>query len=950
LAADKELLSQLLLHQICCCFRLQRAAAARPFAVALCAVDPSCLLAWAAVSEALEHFSDSGLLKEAAAWFWMEGQRRCNGASRPPSPMLAALVTSYGSFMSESLQKRWAALLIKAATPDDETSGVGAHGQAALGAAAATCQRAAAVAVRLPPLATADPCDLLRQAELAVMKEDWSTALLASQRALLSPLLSARSVLLTNAAQCHSKLAHGQVDRVLAATAAAVLNPASAKTLLRQAEALLALQLVQEAKHACAVGLQTPWSEQAAKEELLLLQRSLATLEGAQMPAFSAHAGSFPRARRAGKFSKDVCPADETEAEYMQQLRAMRELHAVFDQSFGIEQQVRALDPLKRASVPAFDEEAASGAWFAGADAHRCRQIVEGAREKAGLQFFDEIDAAETDMEKLWKSIEEHVPTRLGCLMEERFRWWATAPSGAVRFVHDDADGQKEPIRQCLSFPNHPFRPMIFAAGKTNVLTGTRHVDLTSLCYAEDVSTHAGSPTHFVGFGPHAACVAKSLIIIHLLSTPRAVDARSAVIDAVLEIWYSSTLQPSSAQHLRTAITALLERHQAGKHPLQLAVVALLRQWLVRHVSLQEARQLWLDGRPLKSVAAAANLKERVDRVAYCHYVLSGDVLPSTSASTGNPCMHVLPDGWHRAQDETIFDRIGAPLLLQKRMRSANIVLAVTAFLRDEIRRLHDLLSSGTVRADFRLSSLLEDRAASVRAIHSLQPWCIYWSNACDHMRPKEFHALARACSADEDTIHFALSLNWTRDVKGSWLFDFADASQRMEFIRLARSYHARLHEHGRLNDSDLPTAVGATFPVPPCTFLLPARDHLMNLCTPVLASHCKVPWREAFFHPRLAGGYVNAPSGSFEQGLYSALASRSTHLWFTFTYDPTVRMEAPQGLALCVNPRCVSRSIEEPSKELHCKRCWSAVYCSDACQRQDAAAHAPLCHDALPL
>jgi hypothetical protein len=63
----------------------------------------------------------------------------------------------------------------------------------------------------------------------------------------------------------------------------------------------------------------------------------------------------------------------------------------------------------------------------------------------------------------------------------------------------------------------------------------------------------------------------------------------------------------------------------------------------------------------------------------------------------------------------------------------------------------------------------VEPRARAVQAkIRSLKPHTISWSNVCDYYHPADFHAMAKACSAPEDTVHHLHSMNWIRDVKGA--------------------------------------------------------------------------------------------------------------------------------------------------------------------------------------
>ena len=42
-----------------------------------------------------------------------------------------------------------------------------------------------------------------------------------------------------------------------------------------------------------------------------------------------------------------------------------------------------------------------------------------------------------------------------------------------------------------------------------------------------------------------------------------------------------------------------------------------------------------------------------------------------------------------------------------------------------------------------------------ISSIRSLEPYAISWSNVPDYMHPADFHKLAQAVSAPEDTVHF---------------------------------------------------------------------------------------------------------------------------------------------------------------------------------------------------
>lgn len=84
------------------------------------------------------------------------------------------------------------------------------------------------------------------------------------------------------------------------------------------------------------------------------------------------------------------------------------------------------------------------------------------------------------------------------------------------------------------------------------------------------------------------------------------------------------------------------------------------------------------------------------------------------------------------------------------------------------------------LRFQWLTSSLLQVRLGTVEplatttlaAIRNLQPYTISWSNVPDYIAPAEFHKMARAVSANEDTVHFMHSMNWVKDVMGAFHID----------------------------------------------------------------------------------------------------------------------------------------------------------------------------------
>lgn len=70
-----------------------------------------------------------------------------------------------------------------------------------------------------------------------------------------------------------------------------------------------------------------------------------------------------------------------------------------------------------------------------------------------------------------------------------------------------------------------------------------------------------------------------------------------------------------------------------------------------------------------------------------------------------------------------------------------------------------------------RLGAVTPSSRALHAAIKALTPWTLSWSNVPDYYHPRDFHAMARACSADANTVHRSHSMNWVMVGWGAWLY-----------------------------------------------------------------------------------------------------------------------------------------------------------------------------------
>ena len=71
-----------------------------------------------------------------------------------------------------------------------------------------------------------------------------------------------------------------------------------------------------------------------------------------------------------------------------------------------------------------------------------------------------------------------------------------------------------------------------------------------------------------------------------------------------------------------------------------------------------------------------------------------------------------------------------------------------------------------SLQVELRLATVAPDALTTLAEIRALQPSTVSWSNVVDYCAPADFHAMARRCSREKDTVHNMYSMNWVLDVK----------------------------------------------------------------------------------------------------------------------------------------------------------------------------------------
>eukprot|EP00415_Alexandrium_ostenfeldii_P001672 UN1672 len=141
-------------------------------------------------------------------------------------------------------------------------------------------------------------------------------------------------------------------------------------------------------------------------------------------------------------------------------------------------------------------------------------------------------------------------------------------------------------------------------------------------------------------------------------------------------------------------------------------------------------------------------------------------------------------------------------------------------------------------------------------------------------MAPKVFHRLARACSANGDTIHYGYSMNWGAETYGTCIMDTDNLAVRADVIKGA-------HDMLQMTSTVAPGGH---------LLLLPPFDTPLNYTGYYLAMLLHKHWVRHFFAAERAGPGVQV--GCTQMHTYNPLAHNSVRLTMLWTYDESIQLQ----------------------------------------------------------
>ena len=456
------------------------------------------------------------------------------------------------------------------------------------------------------------------------------------------------------------------------------------------------------------------------------------------------------------------------------------------------------------------------------------------------------------------------IPSRLEWLMKCPPRG-SVCPEDVVGTIH-------YPDFQRQAFTNQAYRKELLSLGTVHVAVG--FVDLGVLLSC-DLGPRGAGPLRFVGVELSAFAVAKSLVIWQMVLNAAQSRSNSAAALSALQVWFSSTWEQSTAIAFRDAV--LVVRKQSTLYGANADVSRLLDHWAAsKGVPLRSARAQWADLVTYggSSISNFVNLQDRTEMAAY---ELTGDVfVGKTKQLCGSICWWDCPDGTPpNVKDQTFLAAIDLRVVMQERAQSQSFFHAAEAYLLRRMLKMVNWARTGTVV----VSAMIGNVADLIEQIAAMQPWTMSWSNVADYYKASDFHRIARACSINGDTMHFAYSMNWSTDVSGAHILDYSQPEARASIFEAGNESMTRMYT---LFDWK-------------STLRFPPPQNPMNIADHGLALHYKKAWSKHWFAVAQREGSCQV--GNLESASWNPLTSTGSNtILFTFTYDPEITFNIPKG------------------------------------------------------
>eukprot|EP01080_Neovahlkampfia_damariscottae_P004651 gene4651-8224_t len=448
------------------------------------------------------------------------------------------------------------------------------------------------------------------------------------------------------------------------------------------------------------------------------------------------------------------------------------------------------------------------------------------------------------------------------------------------------------------NFSNSRKERIVLTPGKTIVSIG--FVDL-SLFLNFNMQYELNIPVKFVGYDGSLFSVVKTKILIQMI------DMKCSE-ESIVHVWFSSGWSLETKKSFDTAIGNLLKRSDLPNDQKDL-----LLKWKKETYTRKESQQLWKDHHSPSGILCDGvhNLIQQKDRVDYCEYWATGEILKENIKIGSTIMFSKYPLGSDTAREESVFGLI--ELLQLKFENNTTFLRAVENHLVSSVKNLKSMISSNKLQLEVHMGFIDINNAQLMKEIKNLNPYTMTWSNVPDYLNPRDFFTIAKKCSSRE-TIHLFWSMNWIQLMYGVNINDYPP-KMRNEMLKLSKDSISK--------QNILPKFLRSA-----------VISHPVNLGNQLVAFQ--------FYKDYLKNFYSKSPDEVHvhEQTypIYNPFAHTPTEIYSAFSFDEqNVVSEDPET-------HSCSYCRKESKKLKKCTRCKYVSYCSIECQKKHWDSHKSLC------
>jgi tetratricopeptide (TPR) repeat protein len=490
---------------------------------------------------------------------------------------------------------------------------------------------------------------------------------------------------------------------------------------------------------------------------------------------------------------------------------------------------------------------------------------------------------------------ENYFLTRFGEISQDLIKFLKTAKPGSIR------DAQSHPLQKNLrySFSNSPKQRIMLTPGKTVVAIG--FVDL-SLFLNFQIDRERNLPIKFVGYDASLYSVVKTKIIITMIEL-------NYSDESIVQVWVSSGWSLETKTLFEKAIEHLLKTKLPNEEK------ELLLNWKKENFTREESQELWKEHHSTSGTLADGllNLLNIEDRLEYCEYWATGEVLKDNIKLGSSIMFSKYPFGTDTAVEETIF---GMVELFQVKIKTT-LFTAFEDYFIQSIRTLKDMVASNRLQLSVKSGFVEKNNFQLLNEIQMLNAYTMTWSNVPDYLGPKDFFEISKKCSCVE-TIHLFWSMNWTRSTFGTNLVDYPP-EKRFKILKISRET----------------VALQNAFP----KFMRSAKiTHPLNISGYKLAANFYQDWISHFFSK--FDGSVHIFEKEYSP-MYNPFIQAASEIYIAFSFSEQnlkPKQETKPNGTFCLYCRKESKELKK------CSGCKTVSYCSKECQTMHWKEHKAQC------